>query len=1464
MAGFVWDDEALDDLDTLPDEEAVKVFESLEEADRNELISKMDERVARKAAPVSASHQTNPAQQMAAPNPPSFVGAPEWSKTPEAPDPIADRYVDGKGGRSVAPHVDGSTPEPFNMGLFGGVRDTAMRRPDSAADSYRKASDVVVKGAQQHIGLPIAKKIVDVSQEEGPVLKTLGRDFLRPMAGPDIYQYGGATTDTAVAADQTLDKLPGGSYIRPVVREGGNLLNYTPLGVETKLASAAGKVLQNAPTLAKIFGIGAARVGANALENTLIGGAMDSVNPEISAEQFGERRISDAVGGAVFKTGLSVGKGLLKAPKGVDAVLSSISEPPSKIVGSLTPDETKALAIELRTNPPDGEHFRAAAAGEKVTDPIFGTLRVAEDGKLYGQTLTAGKVLHEILIDGDAAGIAWRKSIQDKGGIIEAVLSAEDTARGGLELPTGAFTGFKQLVEPSLPVHLSEDEYFNFITSGVRRDAASSASTSAGRRKTLNLEDPTVVNQSGSTLIVEGQNGPKLEEVAVTHPNKRAGLYSVGDHVVDSDGAVGVLGEKNGVLVLKLPNGTTRPAESYNIRSATDAEVEASRIAGAQPERPVRDILIEAMHTGREVDVRDAMQLTGLSEIAAREVLGDLEAQGLVKQYGNTWDVTAAAPKARAQTMPPAAVIAQTQGVTPSQPALHGGTVMPGELAPQFAGDIKAATKLLGKMLQHDSRELPKFFKDFVDPQQRGPVEFHHHIREVRAAKQFDQARAGEEARIRRLLPGVKTEDAFDRDLDSAIRNPAAMDSIMEKHGQAWQAFRDEAHKLMAEKSVDDLEFKRLTGMDFDANPLVDGQVEAYVARRYWAFTKPKEWAKYLQKRSDILDQAVAGVKKEMPGSSDAAIAQELRNLLGTADPVAAYKNSKLSTKKSMLKRDDVPEHIRKFLGENKSGIMNIAETRATQKGIIASLKAWEQLSQDPRVFSLKAPPDPTWKRLENDPRKYGAAAGGFVPEEIFEAFGGLAENAPRSAEWALAFQRFLKGNQTAWNPRAHLRSVIGNLDSSVAAGGLNPFFAVEAAGLLREAHQAIKMHRADPMAPGLVFEAKKYGGDYSGFASKELKSAYDNSFKEFDRVFGKNPKNIIDFLKHLATPYTKSTEALGGLLDAGDQLFRVANYIGLRRKFMAKGMPMEEAARAASERINKYFWNAQNVGRHVERARTGAVGVVAPYLTPLAEDARTRVNMARGMVSEDLAFKARMVAWHGAFYGGALFGGKAAWNAIQGHDSETYENAQTRMTKQSETFKPLNGLLPFRDSQGRAQMFNYTPFSFPAQFTAGNQDDSVLARILANTVTAPLGEGTGKVARGVLESAGAVRSVGFTPPPMLEGENNLEKVLNLMADTSILPVGPSRFVKDIVKMKDKMGPFDTPPTTGQVAGRTMLDIQPVPATTVPRNAERKRELESAVKAMKAGAKDKKPDQMEAGKKRGEFLLKQEEDRQAK
>ncbi len=1427
------------------------------------------------------------------PPPPEWAAQEKPGFLQEAPrDPLLPNRSVASPERSLSDEIgEAFKPPDFQNNLFRPAVESAI----DAGEASRQKADATSKAAGL-TGVP-----------RSPGQERTKRLFSSSIAGQGIKEYQTSPEEIAAGKQAYSDAAPfnvpllnisGGELLENVVEGSGHPVNFIPGGaVEAAGMSVLGRLapaLAGRPILGKILQV-MVKPAAEGIENAAYG------------LMQGDTSLSGAVGNFV-------GGAALKS------IFPSTYKAPSKVVGILGPQDIVALGQEVRTLQPDGVHVRTAeqaGVDPAKLKPLTASVRVDEAGNVYGRVLSTEGLIHDTPLKTEGDAVRWHTKLYDQK-IRAAIPPFEEFKRMDLDVSEEVLLAGDRLWNPELDAKKTTKK----PTSRGNSDATVNDADPRPKQpepQVLVMRDPA--GQPQLEVVKPLQDTP-LNDFG---PGQRVvgtvgGIEIVGNvKSIDANGNVHLHGHKH-------------PIQQHQLRGATTAEVlrHASMTPGATPQEALQNAMRSgremSLHEAAAVvklDLPSTRQL--LADMEARgevtnsnghwdlslsgnkavptppsnssvfgpppafqpgdyvyvmgdngkgmaSVVGMRNGRYQVKRPGSLVPEEFKAEQLRATTPPG---IAPTKGVTPSKPILDGGPPLPSDL-PVTHKDAAALVVKMQQVLARSTSNVEAAWKRILHDQHRGPLETLHHIREVMAVKSYDGVREGKLRRLQSLLPGKKLESAFDKDLDTAVKAKThdEADAIMAKHGAAWTKIQDEIHENINQKNILSSEYERLTGGRWDdGSEDFDELMQKYVTRRYWATANPEEWAKVVAKREDTLKGAVDFLidANKNNNVSRKQITEELEKILRTRDPVGAWGSSKLNPygNKSMLTRKDIPEPIRKVMGEWESGALNLAETLGRQHALVNYLQAWENLTQNPTVFSPGAPTGldvDNWVQLDTQPRKYGPAAGGFVRKEIFEAMANAGETINQAPDFIRAVSRFVKGNMVVWNGRSHLRSLIANFDSSVAAGGFNPLVPSHYK-LLKESFQQLKAYNADPTADGpgaKVYEALKYGGNWRGQAGIEIRKQNAAALKAFDSIFSgeKTPSSMPELLSRIADVagkgYGFATDKLAAVFDFQDELFRMANYNGLYRKFSQQGMAPEAAARAAADRINLFFMNAQNVGRTLENARSGGIGIAAPFLTSVAEGARNRINMMREFAKPDWGYRGRMAAWHGLVKGGLLFGGAvSAWNLYHGNPPDEAERAKANLTKSSQTYKPGVSVISFKDAKGRHQAVDLTMFEELLSYGRGNTDNPQWANIATNIITAPMGETAANVVQNTLAATGMIRPPANYTPQHIEGDTGLMKVLTALSGVGATPSGPTRLANDIQRMQPTpYNPMNQPLTGGQVAARQLIGVDPVPPGPQKRQLEFKREVQDAKRSAKASVKSGKGD-VQSAKERIQFLKNQ-------
>jgi hypothetical protein len=560
-------------------------------------------------------------------------------------------------------------------------------------------------------------------------------------------------------------------------------------------------------------------------------------------------------------------------------------------------------------------------------------------------------------------------------------------------------------------------------------------------------------------------------------------------------------------------------------------------------------------------------------------------------------------------------------------------------------------------------------------------------------------------------------------------------------------------------------------------------ELEPYLARMYMRNVDPKRYSKLVP--SEVVDKVVDKLTKRLETAGDEFTPAQIR---GEIDKMAkagmsdeAIQTSALMRTKALdrlRQRKIIPEEIRQLLGEIDSGQVRLAHTLASQEALYARHQLFDSIAANPTYYSHGPQPHLHPEAIPNDRRAYGDLAGGYVSPEIYDFILMTPKIEAQSHNWVKAINRFRKGNLVAWGGLGPMiRSTVGNFASSVWAGGLDIMRPRQTGQAMVEAVKAIHDFHKDPTGnTGLgkiLREMRSYGADWAGIGEEEISGKAKRFIDEMVREYGKrNKMDAFTFLEklhnHTYGNYKSATDKLGNALDLNDKLFRVANYISLKKKYLsnpAKFLPQVQpkdvpraAAELASKRINQSFMNAPNTGASVKRASQGGVGIAAPFLTSASEEARI-LAMLPGRFLEEPDLRWRMAQW--ALLGAAAYGTKTGLQKYMdiGPSEEKIDAALGNMPDRAKFYKPL---VTATNKEGdKLAVHDLTQYFLPAQLFRGHPDDNAFAKVFTNALTFPVEGGGGEEGiRTLLESAGVVRPTGFSPK-YLEGDQGLVKTIN-------------------------------------------------------------------------------------------------------
>lgn len=649
-------------------------------------------------------------------------------------------------------------------------------------------------------------------------------------------------------------------------------------------------------------------------------------------------------------------------------------------------------------------------------------------------------------------------------------------------------------------------------------------------------------------------------------------------------------------------------------------------------------------------------------------------------------------------------------------------------------------------------------------------------MREIHLRNQGSQALHKAEADVLRAvgeqLPKGPQRESFRNDLTGVALGRKAWPDMVKKYGEGInEQLKVLTGNLSEVSKIDDLRIAELDGIpDSLIHERGEGLIDPYLARGYMVHVLPPgEWAKRVP--AEKFQRAVEFLVQDLSQNGKLhvfpeQVAAELETLLKSGNVAEAIKSSGLkgsSLAKHLVARKEIPVELREVMGEITQGDIRMAMTFGTQKAIIAKLELFQDIANNPEMSSIGRRADLYPEPVPDVKRLYGKLAGKYVTPEIYKELINLPQTIRNTYALSGEVANWIKGNQlSGFGP--WWTSLMGNLQGSMLSGGINVVTRpMEAMKDIRQALQAMKDYHTDPSGRTgdgyLMLEAKKMGSDFAGRGEVEINAKSRKFVNELLKaVDGKGPFSFINVTKKAIEKYNDGTGSFSEALDVQDRFFRMANWLALRRRAMARGAAPKEAGLEAARMISKRFPNPGNLGT-VPTALRGQVGIAAPYLTPKAEEMRilttAAVDMIPGHENYDPALMFRIAA-HAIFFGGV---GKMLMH-LSGITDEEVAAAKASMTKRQQTYKTAMMPLPVRDALGRVQLVDVSNYFLPAQILQGHPDDSPLGRVTYNIATYPF---EGSMFKGSVDAIAEQGGLKRPSPPaqLLEGEGNVTKMID-------------------------------------------------------------------------------------------------------
>lgn len=695
-------------------------------------------------------------------------------------------------------------------------------------------------------------------------------------------------------------------------------------------------------------------------------------------------------------------------------------------------------------------------------------------------------------------------------------------------------------------------------------------------------------------------------------------------------------------------------------------------------------------------------------------------------------------------------------------------------------------------------------------------------LREIQSVQDLGALRNDHIEALAKKLGGIsKLETEVDRALGPVFEGKTTFESFAAKHPEIAVEVQQHVQGLMAKALENENELIRLGAIP-ESVRLNRAELESYLARQYYSYLLPKgKWARIVPDEAvrEATEYIVGKLKDSGHKWTSSQVRATLQDIIGSQDPVASWGASdfaRTSAFDRLKTRENLPAPIRKVLGEVQSGTVRMAQTLAQQEQLLARFKLLNEISANPAYYSHGPQPHLYDQPVPNNPKVFGPLAGGYVAPELYETLVQVPKIQSLAPNFWSKILSFRKGNQVA-SVRAHIRSLIGNWQSSIFANGLDVFKPQKGGNYLRKAARAIADYHGDPTgrtgAGKEVLMWKRLGADWAGASETEIgsdtkwvKELMSNIAKET----GKDAYDISEKIIQASAGRYKSAVAKNGhLLDAQDRLFRIANAMAARDRALANpgkylpGVPPEkleqEAWKWAARRVNDSFMNASHVGSKVAAMRRNPVGAFAPFLTSRTEDARIYGLLASRM-KEDPELKWRLMGW--AMFGSGIYAANR-YGLMGGGTKAAIDSASGNLTDKQKAIRqgPMALPIPGWSDKDPVRLFDPSGYFLPGELLQGHPDDAMFARVLANTALLPVSGGSNEAPeRKLLESTGLIKSVNYDKK-LMEGEAGIYGLAQELMRGGAVPAQVSQII-DVANKTQNNGKFGTPWNAGDAAAK--------------------------------------------------------------
>lgn len=703
----------------------------------------------------------------------------------------------------------------------------------------------------------------------------------------------------------------------------------------------------------------------------------------------------------------------------------------------------------------------------------------------------------------------------------------------------------------------------------------------------------------------------------------------------------------------------------------------------------------------------------------------------------------------------------------------------PGQIPPVDLETMNGVKQSIDRMSRTPGM-VKRFFDFFSAPHNRAELDVGNWLNSRPAQKALEKTSEKLEASMREFIPSRRYGE-FGADFTKYAEGSADDAVLRQKYPEFWERLKPLADKLMQERDAAHAEISELIGMPYEDVLVDEGIVNKYLSRQYLVhILGPQKWAKVVRRsRQPLVENAVNFFAKEHPNWSKDQIAAEIVTILKAEDPLDALKGSSLLGSKAsnkLIKRQDIPVPLRALMGEVENGVFKLSQSLASQRAIIHNLRTWREIALNPKYSSLTPRPDLHPVKIPENRRLYGDAAGMYVTPEIYENLVNMPKTISSAWRWMNAIASIRKANLIL-TPTAFVNATVGNMMYSVLAGGdflTRPKYAARG---WKEAAKALIDYRKNPQN-STILEAMRMGVDGGGFGSNQAGGDINTLANDLlaPILNSKREMTLIDITQQLANTISGMTKKgyknAGKAYDVIDRIYKIANYVAVRDKLVSKGMDLATAQKTAARRVNQSFPAYDKMSKFGNAVAGGPVGIAAPFGSFFAENLRVVSGIPGRIASGETDLAWRLAAW--GMFASALFGaGGYARRELSGISDDEVKAAEASLSDGKKYYRPLTYAMPYRDSQGRPEMWDLTQWVPMAQLWSGSPDDAPWKRVASNLMTGPVEGGFAEDdVQGFLQSVGMARAPQG-PQDMLPGEGGIVNTMQKLWDAGAAPKVP-------------------------------------------------------------------------------------------